>query len=107
MNKKAEGYIKYMPFVFATALLFSIMSIYIALVGKQLIDNLLTLHTDVIIKVVCISFVSYIAGAFLGFVTSYLQKFIVDKIKIDDIYVDNSNVDTFYAISITEGNGKI
>lgn len=82
MNKKAEGYIKYMPFVFATALLFSIMSIYIALVGKQLIDNLLTLHTDVIIKVVCISFVSYIAGAFLGFVTSYLQKFIVDKIKI-------------------------
>lgn len=33
--------------------------------------------------------------------------FNVDKIKIEYIYTDNSNIDTFYAISITEGNGKI
>ena len=33
--------------------------------------------------------------------------FNVDKIKIEDIYTDISNIDTFYAISITDGSGKI
>ena len=33
--------------------------------------------------------------------------FNVDKIKIEDIYTDTSNIDTFYAISITDGSGKI
>ena len=35
------------------------------------------------------------------------SKFSVDKINISDEYIDKSNKNTFYAINIIEGNGKI
>lgn len=82
MTLKSKGYKKFIPLIFVATLLFSVLSIFIALIGKQLIDNLLTLNTAKILKVIGISITAYTVGAVLGFFTSYLEKYVIDKLKV-------------------------
>lgn len=82
MTVKSKGYLKIIPLIFILSLVFSIISIFIALVRKLFIDNLLSLDINIIIKAVSISVSAYLFGASLGFGTSYLQKYITDKLKI-------------------------
>lgn len=82
MHAKSKGYRRYIPLIFACSLCFSVLSIFIALIGKQLIDNLLTMNSSVIIKAIVISISAYIVGAILGFFTSYLERYVIDKFKI-------------------------
>lgn len=82
MHTNSKGYRKYIPLIFVCSLCFSILSIFIALIGKQLIDNLLTMNNNVIVKVILISISAYLIGAILGFFTSYFEKYIIDKFKM-------------------------
>lgn len=82
MHAKSKGYRRFIPLIFACSLCFSVLSIFIALIGKQLIDNLLTMNSGVIIKAIVISISAYIVGAILGFFTSYLERYVIDKFKI-------------------------
>lgn len=82
MSIKSKGYLRFIPLIFILSLIFSIISIFIALLGKVFIDNLLALDINIILKAVAISISAYLFGAFLSFGNSYLQKFITDKLKI-------------------------
>ncbi|MDE6604825.1 MAG: ATP-binding cassette domain-containing protein [Clostridia bacterium] len=81
MSAKAKGFKKFFPLVFFCSLCLSVLSICIAIFSKQLIDNLLTMDKLIILKVVLISISAYLFGAILGFFTSYLEKYIIDKLK--------------------------
>lgn len=82
MHTNSKGYRKYIPLIFVCSLCFSILSIFIALLGKQMIDNLLAMEKNVIVKVIIISISAYIIGAFLSFFTAYFEKYIIDKFKM-------------------------
>lgn len=82
LTQKSRGYLKFIPLIFICTLAFSFISVFIVLIGKYLIDNLLSFNVNEILKAVAISISSYIVGALIGFGSSYLQKYITDKLKI-------------------------
>ena len=82
MHLKSKGYRRFIPLIFISSLILSAVSILIALMSKQLIDSLLTLHAGTIIKVISISVSGYILGAVIRFGTAYMQKYFVDKYKM-------------------------
>lgn len=101
MHAKSKGYRRFIPLIFACSLCFSILSIFIALIGKQLIDNLLSMNSSVIIKAISISVAAYVAGAVLGFFTSYLERYVIDKfkIKLQTSFYDNMQRSEFIFFS--------
>lgn len=101
MHAKSKGYRRFIPLIFACSLCFSVLSIFIALIGKQLIDNLLTMNSSVIIKAIVISISAYIVGAILGFFTSYLERYVIDKfkIKLQRAFYDNMQRSEFIFFS--------
>ena len=82
MNQSSKGFKRYFAIIYFSSLCFSAVSIFIAIVGQQLLDSLLTMENAVIIKVLLISICAYVMGAILGFFTSYFQKYVIDKYKM-------------------------
>lgn len=82
MSDKSKDYQKIFPLIFVCNLFFSIISIFTALIGKQLIDTIINMNTYMIVRAVIISIVAFFIGAVIGFVTSYLSKYLMDKLKI-------------------------
>ena len=67
MNQSSKGFKRYFAIIYFSSLCFSAVSIFIAIVGQQLLDSLLTMENAVIIKVLLISICAYVMGAILGF----------------------------------------
>lgn len=82
MSIKAKDYKKFFPLIFICSLCFSILSVFMALISRQVIDNLLAMNSLIIVKVILIAISAYLMGAALGFSTTYLEKYIIDKLKI-------------------------
>lgn len=77
-DKKRE-----IPIIYMLSFAFSILSILIALISKDLVDNLLSLNTDGIFNVVIIAIGTYLLGSLVGYFSSYFQKYVIDKFKMD------------------------
>ena len=77
-DKKRE-----IPIIYMLSFAFSILSILIALISKNLVDNLLSLNTDGIFNVVIIAIGTYLLGSLVGYFSSYFQKYVIDKFKMD------------------------
>lgn len=68
--------------IFLGCLIFSGLSIFIALISKFLLDNLFNMDIKDMILLVLISISAFALGAILGFLISYLQKYYIDKFKM-------------------------
>ena len=71
------------PIIYLLSLTFSVLSIFIALISKNLVDNLLNLNIDGIFNIVIISIGAYLFGSLVGYFSSYFQKYVIDRFKMD------------------------
>ena len=71
------------PIIYLLSLTFSVLSIFIALISKNLVDNLLNLNIDGIFNIVIISIGAYLFGSLVGYFSSYFQKYVSDRFKMD------------------------
>lgn len=99
MSIKAKDYKKFFPLIFICSLCFSILSVFMALISRQVIDNLLAMNSLIIVKVILIAISAYLMGAALGFSTTYLEKYIIDKLKIK-FFIIICNVQNLYFLAI-------
>ena len=71
------------PIIYLLSLTFSVLSIFIALISKNLVDNLLNLNIYGIFNIVIISIGAYLFGSLVGYFSSYFQKYVIDRFKMD------------------------
>lgn len=101
MTALSKGYGRALVIIFIGSICFSVISIFIALIGKELVDSILSLNRLIIVKVIAISISAYILGSILGFATSYFQKYIIDqfKMKLQLSFYDNMQHSEFMFFS--------